>query len=427
MTAFDSTPSASTPVNLLLALAVVVAAALALAFVLRLAVRGPARRRPWVADMSRRGRTPLRLALVLVGVDLVLRSRGAGLGRYGHWVDTVSHVTGLALIGVLAWLIAVLAFVTEDLLLARYRLDVADNRRARRVRTQVSILRRLTVVVVVVVAIASMLLTFKGAQAAGTSLLASAGLLSVVAGLAAQTSLANVFAGLQLAFTDGLRVDDVVVVLSQWGRVEEITLTYVVIHIWDDRRLVLPSTYFTTTPFENWTRRNSDLLGAVDLELDWTTPFDEMREELREILAETDLWDGRVGILQVTDAVGSIVHVRLLVSGRDGPTVFDLRCHVRESLVRWLAREHPYALPTVRHVAAERPSPPARPWSRRGGDSDAGETTMESRLFTTAAGARRFRAFAGHGDDPDDDRTEVAVAELASLDGVEEQRPGRRD
>lgn len=427
MTALDPTPSGSTPVNVLLALAAVVIAALALSFALRLAIRGPARRRPWVADMSRRGRTPLRLALVLVGVDLVLRYRWAGLGHYGHWVDNASHVVGLALIGVLAWLIAVLAFVTEDLLLARYRLDVADNRRARRVRTQVSILRRLTVVVVVVVAIASMLLTFRGAQAAGASLFASAGLLSVVAGLAAQTSLANVFAGLQLAFTDGLRVDDVVVVLSEWGRVEEITLTYVVIHIWDDRRLVLPSTYFTTTPFENWTRRNSDLLGVVDLELDWTTPFDEMREELREILSETDLWDGRVGILQVTDAISSVVHVRVLVSGRDGPTVFDLRCHVRESLVRWLAREHPYALPLVRHVASDRPSAPDQRWSRRGADSEAGETTMESRLFTTAAGARRFKAFAGHGDDPDDDRTEVAVAELASLDGVEEQRPRRRD
>jgi small-conductance mechanosensitive channel len=413
----------------LLPLREAVIAALAVSVVLRLLARGPARRRPWVADMSRRGRTPLRLALVLIAVDIVLSHHWAGLGHYGSWVSSTAHWVGLALIGVLAWLIAVLAFVIEDLLLARYRLDVEDNRRARRVRTQVSILRRLTVVIVAVVALASMLLTFPTAKAAGASLFASAGLLSVVAGLAAQTSLANVFAGLQLAFTDALRVDDVVVVFTEWGRVEEITLTYVVVHIWDDRRLVLPSTYFTTTPFENWTRRNSDLLGSVDFDLDWTTPFDEMREELRRILSETDLWDGRVGILQVTDAVGSFVHVRVLISGRDGPTVFDLRCHVRESLVRWLQREHPHALPAVRHgeASAAPSAPPRRRPAQRGGETDEwpAETTMESRLFTTAEGARRFRAFAGQGDDPEDDRTRVAVAELASLDGVYDEDPPR--
>ena len=407
--------------NVVLTLVVAVAVALLVAVGVRLLARAPARRYPVVADMSRRGRQPLRLALVLLAIWLVLDRHRLGLGTNSTYaVQVTTRIVGLALIGVLAWLVAVLAFVAEDLLMARYRLDVEDNRRARRVRTQVSFLRRLTVVVVVVVAVASMLLTFKGAQAAGASLFASAGLLSVVAGLAAQTSLANVFAGMQLAFTDGLRVDDVVVVQTQWGRVEEITLTYVVVHIWDDRRLVLPSTYFTTTPFENWTRRNSDLLGVVDFDLDWTAPFDQMRSELRRVLANTDLWDGRVGILQVTDAVSSFVHVRVLVSGRDGPTVFDLRCHVRESLVRWLQREHPYALPAIRHETAS-PQPPAGTWpGPRGEQESAAETTMESRLFTTVEGAQRFRAFAGHEFAPEDDRTRVAVEELAAMDGIDE-------
>ncbi len=427
-TAFDPTPFPFTPLNVVLALVLAVAAALAVSVVLRLVVRGPAQRHPVVEDMSRRGRRPLRLALVLLAVWLTVDQNWVGLGdNYRRALTSSAHVVGLALSGVLAWLVAVLAFVVEDLLLARYRVDVEDNRRARRVRTQVSLLRRLTVVVVTVIAVATMLLSLPGARTAGASVFASAGLLSVVAGLAAQTSLANVFAGLQLAFTDGLRVDDVVVVQQQWGRVEEITLTYVVVHIWDDRRLILPSTYFTTTPFENWTRQNSDLLGVVDLDLDWTAPFDEMRQELRRILAETDLWDTRVGILQVTDAVSSFVHVRVLVSGRDGPTVFDLRCHVRESLVRWLQREHPYALPTVRHEpAAERPAAPApgaagdSATGRGGGRAESpAETTMESRLFTTAEGARRFRAFAGHEFTPEDDRTGVAVEELAALDGLD--------
>ena len=413
----------STPLTVLVTLALAVVAALLVALVLRLAARAPARRYPWVADMSRRGRTPLRIALVLVALLVVLDRRWLGLGGYDVAVRLAARVAELALIGAVAWLVAVLAFVVEDLLLARYRVDIQDNRRARRVRTQVSILRRLTVLAVGVVAIASMLLTFPSARAAGASLFASAGLLSVVAGLAAQTSLANVFAGLQLAFTDALRVDDVVVVEQEWGRIEEITLTYVVVHIWDDRRLVLPSTWFTTTPFENWTRRDSDVLGVVDLDLDWATPFDEMRVQLDRVLAGTDLWDGRVGVLQVTDAISSYVHVRVLVSGRDGPTVFDLRCYVREALVRWLQHEHPEALPRLRQQPAATEPPPPTGRAHRA-PADVESTGELSRLFTTPEGAVRYRAFGGYEGDPEDDRTRVSVSELAALDGLDEGDAG---
>jgi small-conductance mechanosensitive channel len=223
-----------------------------------------ARRSPLVADISRRGRTPLRALLVLAAATVVLDA-APGLGG---WREPVVRVLGLALIASVGWLLGVVAFVAADLALARYDVDVEDNRHARRIRTQISLLRRLAVVVIGVLAAAAMLLTFPSARAAGASILASAGVISIVAGLAAQTSLANVFAGLQLAFTDAIRVDDVVVVEEEWGRIEEITLTYVVVHIWDDRRMVLPSTYFTTTPFENWTRTQSAVLGSVDIDVD---------------------------------------------------------------------------------------------------------------------------------------------------------------
>jgi small-conductance mechanosensitive channel len=343
-----------------------------------------------VADLSRRGRRPLRLLFVLVAVTTVLDAAT----NVGEWRDVVVRVLGLALIGTVAWLFAVAAFVAEDLALARYDVDVEDNRHARRVRTQVSLIRRLTVVVVAVLAIAGMLLTFPSARAAGTSILASAGVISIVAGLAAQTSLANIFAGLQLAFTDAIRVDDVVVIEEEWGRIEEITLTYVVVHVWDDRRLVLPSTYFTTTPFQNWTRKESAVLGSVEMDVDWTVPLDRMRAELDRLIEGNELWDERVKVLQVTDAIGAVVRVRVLVSAKDGPTLFDLRCHVREGLVVWLQREHPTALPKVRNEGGagfetgfeEAPRPAAVDGAAR----------PQEGLFTGSAEAReRSRAFTG--------------------------------
>lgn len=312
-----------------------------------------ARRSPVVADISRRGRTPLRALLVLAAVIAVLDAAPAA----GAWQGPLVRLLGLALIGTVGWFVAVAVFAAADLALARYDVDVVDNRHARRVRTQISLLRRLAVVVIGVLAAAAMLLTFPSARAAGASILASAGVISLVAGLAAQTSLANVFAGLQLAFTDAIRVDDVVVVEDEWGRIEEITLTYVVVHIWDDRRMVLPSTYFTTTPFENWTRKESAVLGSVELDVDWTMPFDAMRDELDRLLAGNPLWDRRVGVLQVTDAVGTLIRVRALLSAQDAGALFDLRCQVRESLVTWLQREHGHGLPRLR-LGEENADPP---------------------------------------------------------------------
>jgi small-conductance mechanosensitive channel len=324
-------------------------AAIVITAVVAFVFRRIARRERWVQRFVDRVRRPFRIVLLiaLVWVALAIAVNDA------DWRGTIDFVARILMIAAGAWLVASLALFFEDAGLDRYRIDVADNRVARRVRTQVLILRRLTVVVIVIVAIASILLTFPGAQAVGGSILASAGVVSIVAGLAAQSSLANVFAGMQLAFSDAIRVDDVVIVETEWGRVEEITLTYVVVHLWDDRRMVLPSTYFTSTPFQNWTRRNSELLGAVEFDLDWRVSPAQMREELDRVLAETELWDGRASVLQVTDAVGGYVRIRVLVTAVDAPTLFDLRCYVREALVTWLHETSPGALPRERVVITE--------------------------------------------------------------------------
>ncbi len=338
-----SLPEADSTPAVLVVLVVAVVIGYAVALVVDRVARRVGRRSAAAADLAQRGRHPARLTLVLVALLVALNATPEQT-----WTGAIVRLLGLVFIGGVSWLVAVLTFLLEDLALARYRMDVADNRHARRVHTQVTLLRRITVAVITVIAVASMLMTFPSVRIAGASIVASAGIVAIVAGLAAQTSLANVFAGLQLAFTDAIRVDDVVVVEEEWGRIEEITLTYVVVHIWDDRRMILPSTYFTTTPFQNWTRREAAVLGVVELDLDWSVPVEEMRAEMHRILDATALWDGRVSVLQVTDAVGGCVRVRVLVSGSDGPTVFDLRCHVRESLVRWLRQQHPAALPRTR-------------------------------------------------------------------------------
>lgn len=401
-----------------LSVAGAVVAALLVAVVIGALVRSVAKKSVIAADLSRRSKHALRAVLVVIAVWIALRiSVPADTWESSGWMRLAGHVLLIALIVAVTWLVGTLAFVVEDAALSRYRVDVKDNRHARRVRTQIQLLRRITVAVLVVVATAAVLLTFPGVSAFGASLLASAGVLSIVAGLAAQSSLANVFAGLQLAFTDAIRVDDVVIVEDEWGRIEEITLTYVVVHVWDDRRLILPSTYFTQTPFENWTRRAAELLGTVEIDVDWQVPVDELRAELNRLLAATDLWDHRVGILQVTDAVNGVVRLRALASAVDAPTLFDLRCYLREGLVAYLQRSAPQGLPRTRiettrgakpavdggpgpqRVEAQRPVVPAA----EGGQQDA-------RLFTGSVEAlERSRSFAGPGQDVIAEREEHAA------------------
>ena len=266
------------------------------------------------------------------------------------WAPVINQIFTIGAIAAGAWFLSAIVRLLFERVQRRYDVSVADNRSARRVQTQLTIIRRLVAVVIAVLAVAAILLTFPGAQAAGASLLASAGLVSVVAGLAAQSTLANVFAGMQLAFSDAIRIDDVVIVEGEYGRIEEITLTYVVVGIWDERRLVLPSTYFTQTPFENWTRRSAQIMGTVELDVDWRVDLDAMRAELSRIVEEHPLWDGRTASIVATDATGGMVRVRPLVSARDASELWDLRCDVREKLVAWVRRTHPVALPVQRVV-----------------------------------------------------------------------------
>lgn len=437
-----------------------VVVAFVLATIISAVVRSAARRSNLALDLVKRARRPLRAVLVVAAVWIGLRlSTDAA-----DWRRAVEHGLLIALIVAAAWLIGALAFVAEDAALARYRMDVPDNRRVRRVRTQITILRRVTVAVLVVCAVAGVLMTFRDARLAGASVFASAGVISVVAGLAAQGSLANIFAGLQLAFTDAIRVDDVVIIEDEWGWIEEITMTYVVVHLWDDRRLIVPSTFFTTTSFENWTRRDANLLGTVEFDLDWSVPVAAMRGELTRLLEVSDLWDHRVGVLQVTAATGGLVQVRALASAVDATTLFDLRCYVREGLVDWLQREQPQALPRTRiegtaRLAARAASPlgqpalpdsgplpdgaappepnlpggptePAAPpvaaptrRSARLGPSpdDTVQLTMrnDARLFTGSIDAlERAHAFGGPGQDVLDEREQTAERTLGEPDAA---------
>jgi small-conductance mechanosensitive channel len=258
------------------------------------------------------------------------------------------HALTLALIGTGAWLFAGVLHAAERVAMARLRIDDPDNLRARRAQTQLTLVRRFTTAIIAILALGAMLMTFPEARAAGTSLLASAGVIGAIAALAAQSLLGNVFAGLQMAFSDAVRLDDVVIVEDQWGRIEEITLTYLVVHLWDDRRLVMPTSYFMSKPYENWTRTGAALLGVVELDVDWHTDLDAMRAEFDSILRRTELWDGRDNALQVTDATNALVRVRALVSAKDAGTLWDLRCHVRERLVNWIRVHEPDSLPRLR-------------------------------------------------------------------------------
>ncbi|MER3387991.1 MAG: mechanosensitive ion channel family protein [Microcella pacifica] len=330
-------------IALLIALVAVVLVVAVISLIVRLVARrwagvyatfGPSRRRFRVL-----------LLIIAVWIALVIALPG------DYWLDVYTRIFVIVTIAAGAWFISAVVRLFFDRILLRYDatgVTGPDNRVARRMQTQITILRRVAAALIVILAVAAILLTFPGAQAAGASLLASAGLVSVVAGLAAQSSLANLFAGMQLAFSDALRIDDVVIADGEYGRVEEITLTYVVVNTWDLRRLVLPSTYFTTTPFQNWTRESSELLGTVYLDVDWTVSPAAVREELERILAETDMWDGRASGVVVTDATGGFVQIRALVSASSAPVLWDLRCLVREKLVQWVHDQQPEILPRSR-------------------------------------------------------------------------------
>lgn len=359
-------------------LVVCVLAAVASAAAASVAARVLARRRSWPQPLIAKTGRPLRALALLVGVWIAFATAFPGT----TWMPAVTQTFTILVIIASAWVLAAFVSFATDLTLGHHRIDIRDNRVARRIRTQALVVRRLAIVLIAVIAVGAVLLTFPAVRTFGASILASAGIASIVAGLAAQSVLANIFAGLQLVFSEALRIDDVVVVEGEWGRVGEITLSYVVLHLWDDRRLVLPCTYFTTQPFQNWTRRGSELLGSVELDVDWRISPARMREELDRLVAETDLWDGRTAVLQVTDAVGGVVRVRILVTAQDAPTLFDLRCFVRESMVMWIQHAMPSAMPVQRLLVSAQ--------AEKTGETGSHETPdRASGLFTGSVEAER--------------------------------------
>jgi small-conductance mechanosensitive channel len=300
------------------------------------------RRSRLAGELGRRAHVPVQLTFALITARTMIGSYGRG-----DWKPAVMHLSLLAIMASVAWLVAVLLITFENSALRRFKMDVADNLIARRVHTQISLVRRITIAVITVLTAGAMLLTFPQARAAGASVLASAGLIGIVAALAAQSMLGNVIAGLQLAFGDALRIDDVVVVEGEWGKVETITLSYVVVKTWDERSLILPTSYFTTNPFQHWTRRGASLLGTAEIDFDWSVPLAEIRAVLEKAVHASEWWDQRVCKVHVTDATGGKLTARVLVSARNSGDLWELRCLVREALVTWTQSEHPAARPKL--------------------------------------------------------------------------------
>lgn len=260
----------------------------------------------------------------------------------------LQRLLGLGVIAAIGWAIILLVELASDAVYLRYTVDVADNLAARRIRTQTELLHRIAIVVTVIITTAIMLMTFPSVRHIGVSLLASAGLVGLVVGMAARSTLANLIAGFQVALTQPIRLDDSVVVEGEWGWIEEISTTYVVVRIWDLRRLIVPLTYFIEKPFENWTRTTANLLGTVILYADYRLPVDDARRELRRVLESSNLWDKKVCALQVTDATEKTMQLRALMSASNASNLFDLRCYVRETMIQYLESKHPESLPLSR-------------------------------------------------------------------------------
>jgi small-conductance mechanosensitive channel len=302
----------------------------------------------WSA-LAVRTRRPTRLAFIAAALSLAVAAAPLTVGQ------AATAKTGLLVLFILlvGWIVMTALDIAAALHLRRFKVDVEDNLLARKHLTQVKILRRAVAVVVWVVTAGLALMTIPGVKQWGVSLLAAGGAASLIVGLALQPLLTNLIAGIQIALTQPIRLDDAVIVEKEWGNIEEINATYVVVRLWDWRRLVLPLSYFIQTPFQNWTRDSAALIGTAMLYVDHTAPIDVLRAKLEEIARASKLWDGKVVNLAVTDVTAQVLEVRCLVSARNAPTAFDLRCEVREKMMAFLRDELPQALSRQRLGLAE--------------------------------------------------------------------------
>jgi small-conductance mechanosensitive channel len=263
-------------------------------------------------------------------------------------VSKANKVLTILIIVILAWISIRAVRLIKILVLKKYDIDQKDNLQARKVYTQFRIIERVLVFIIIIIAISLCLMTFSEIRKIGISLIASAGITGLILGFAAQKVLGSVLAGIQLAFAQPIRIDDVVIVENEWGRIEEINLTYVVVKIWDQRRLVVPTTYFIENPFQNWTKTSSDILGTVYIYTDYSVPFDELRKELTRLVKKSEYWDGKVNVLQVTNSTEKTIEVRALVSAADASSAWNLRVYVRENLIKFLQKNYPGSLPKSR-------------------------------------------------------------------------------
>lgn len=274
-----------------------------------------------------------------------------------EFIVPVNHLVEIMLIISFSSLLINAIKIFEDYIYHQYDLTKADNLKERKVRTQLIFIRKTFIVFIIVVTIAIILLSFDNVRKIGAGLLTGVGIGGIIIGFAAQKSLANFLAGFQIAVTQPIRIDDVLVVEGEWGRVEDITLTYVVLNIWDQRRLILPINYFIEKPFQNWTRTTSELLGTVFLYVDYTFPVEKLRSELTRLLQASPLWDERVGIIQVTDAKEKTIELRALVSARNSSQAFDLRCYIRENLLKYISENMAESLPQNRYQVKKESMP----------------------------------------------------------------------
>ncbi len=289
-----------------------------------------------------RGPSRIIILLAILSISLQLLEVSPGI------LDFLKHFISLCFIASTAWLLVKMTFILDDFILSQYKTDDLDNLQARKIHTQLQVFKRIVIVIVGIIALTAMLMTFEKVRQLGTSILASAGVIGIIVGVAAQRTIATFIAGFQIAVTQPIRLDDVVVVENEWGRIEEITLTYVVVRIWDMRRLVLPITYFIEKPFQNWTRVTADILGTVFVYVDYTVPIQAVREELHRILQSSKLWDGKVWGLQMTNSTERTVELRALLSAPNSSTAWNLRCEVREKLIEYVRNNYPDGLPKVR-------------------------------------------------------------------------------
>lgn len=306
-------------------------------------------------DILERIRDPLHWLIPLIGLQTVSRSAPQDIAG----INAFSHIILLVIIATVTWLGLRAVDAVQQLIYKHNPINVSDNLQARRIQTQTKVLVHTLSFLVILFGLSAMLMTFPIARQFGTSLLASAGVAGLVLGFAAKPVLGNLIAGLQIAITQPIRIDDVVIVAGEWGRIEEITGTYVVVRIWDDRRLIVPLQWFIENPFQNWTRRTTELLGFFYLWLDYSVPIEPIREEASRLCKEVpQLWDGRVCGVQVTDTDAKSIQVRVLISTTDSSKNWDLRCYLRENLINFLMKNYPDSLPQLRATLREK-EPPA--------------------------------------------------------------------